>query len=156
MTSPDYPSPDSSSSGSASPDSASPDYELGASLDADHDQRSEFRLSARAVAHIELESPEPDLAEARPDILSCYTTDLSATGVRLISKLELPLGALLPVTMELARVDGSERFPLMMEVVWCRAQGSASWHVGLKILESDDTAVVEWLDLVARAMEDED
>ncbi|MAA63445.1 MAG: pilus assembly protein PilZ [Alteromonadaceae bacterium] len=151
MTSSDYPSPDSSSS-----ESALPDYDLDASQGAGQDQRSEFRLSARAMAHIELESPEPDLATPGPDILSCYTTDLSATGVRLISKLKLPLGALLPVTIELARGDSSERFPLMMEVVWCRAQGSASWNVGLKILESDDTALVEWLDLVARAMEDQD
>lgn len=134
----------------------SPDYEWGASPYAEHDQRSDYRLTARVVVHIELESPEPDRANATPDVLSCYTTDLSATGIRLTSKLELPLGALLPVTVEMTGQDDTEQFSLMVEVIWCRADEGSLWRVGLKILESDDTALVEWLDLVARAMEDAD
>ncbi|WP_372971569.1 hypothetical protein [Marinobacter sp.] len=46
----------------------------------------------------------------------------------------------------------SEPFRLMVEVVWCRPADDTGWLVGLQILESDDTAYLEWVEAVARAM----
>jgi hypothetical protein len=37
-------------------------------------------------------------------------------------------------------------------VVWTEPRASGHWIVGIQIVESDDTAFVEWVDAVAKAM----
>ena len=39
----------------------------------------------------------------------------------------------------------------MVEVIWCRPNES-SFLVGARIIESDETAYVEWVEAVASAM----
>jgi hypothetical protein len=39
-----------------------------------------------------------------------------------------------------------------VDVIWCRPTAYDHWLVGLRILESDDTAYLEWVEAVARAM----
>lgn len=67
----------------------------------------------------------------------------------LFSKEPVSLGALLPAWVGLGETD--QEFSLMLEVVWCRPYES-EFLVGAQILQSDETAYVEWVEAVAIAM----
>ncbi|MEP1216028.1 MAG: PilZ domain-containing protein [Marinobacter sp.] len=115
------------------------------------DNRSEYRLTASAKVTVELESSVPEESgEGAERSLISRTSDLSARGIRLVTSEPLTTGALLPAWVSLEEV--SEPFRLMVEVVWCRPADANGWLVGLQILESDDTAYLEWVEAVARAM----
>ncbi|MDX1590273.1 MAG: PilZ domain-containing protein [Oleiphilaceae bacterium] len=111
---------------------------------ADEEQRDEYRLTGRVAVSIEVEAAESGRA-AR--ILRGSSRDLSANGVSLNAPEPLPQGALLPVTLT---IDQSRPLTLMGEVRWCqpgsRGQG---YRIGLEILESDDTAYLEWKESIA-------
>ncbi|MDX1551550.1 MAG: PilZ domain-containing protein [Marinobacter sp.] len=129
------------------------DYDFGDYDDSpEHgDNRSEYRLTASAKVTVELESSFPDeSAEGPRRSLVSRTSDLSARGIRLVTSEPLTTGAILPAWVSLEEV--SEPFRLMVEVVWCRPAEAHGWLVGLQILESDDTAYLEWVEAVARAM----
>lgn len=129
------------------------DYTFGDYEDAPDsgDNRSEYRLTASARVTMELESSVPEDASAGAGrTLVSRTSDLSARGIRLATSEPLTTGALLPAWVSLE--DVSEPFRLMVEVVWCRPAEDLGWLVGLQILESDDTAYLEWVEAVARAM----
>lgn len=115
------------------------------------DNRSEYRLTASAKVTLELESSAPDdVGDSVERTLVSRTSDLSARGIRLITAEPLTRGAILPAWVTLEEV--SEPFRLIVEVVWCRPADDNGWLVGLQILESDDTAYLEWVEAVARAM----
>ena len=115
------------------------------------DNRSEYRLTGSAQVTLELESAEPDSPENAPGrTLVSRTRDLSAQGFCLLTREPLTEHALLSAWI---RLDGEpEAFQLMVDVVWCRPAGAGQWQVGLRILESDDTSYLEWVEAVARAM----
>jgi hypothetical protein len=128
------------------------DYSFG-TLDEDSqgpDNRSDYRLIARAKATLELESPTPGIAGAEVGRnLVCSIRDISAQGLCLFSREALSVGALLPALVSLDH--HSEPFRLTVEVVWCQPD-SSEFLVGAKILRSDETAYVEWVEAVASAM----
>lgn len=129
------------------------DYDFGNYDDAPEsgDNRTEYRLTASAKVTMELETSAPDEnGDSMGRTLVSRTSDLSATGVRLSTSEPLTTGALLPASISLEEV--SEPFQLMVEVVWCRPADEHTWLVGLKILASDDTAYLEWVEAVASAM----
>ena len=115
------------------------------------DNRSEYRLTGSAQVTLELESTEPE----REDGISgrrlvLRTRDLSAQGFCLTTPEPLTENALLTAWV---RLDGEpEPFQLTVDVVWCRPASAGQWLVGLQILESDDTACLEWVESLARAM----
>lgn len=127
------------------------DYSFGAepSDGIDQDQRSEFRLTGRATLTLEVEAPEPGEGPDPGSRLVCQTHDLSVNGARVFTDEALTVGALLPVTVTLAGAGGSH--DLIMEVVWSEVR-SARWVSGLKVMPSDDTPYIEWVDAMARAM----
>ncbi len=126
------------------------DYSLGVSdQDTEDDQRSEFRLTGRAKVALQLEAPNPDDDDPGKSIV-CYTQDLSSSGVRVQTLEPVTAGALLPLTVTF---EGEQIvYPLTGEVVWTEPRESGHWIVGIQIVESDDTAFVEWVDAVAKAM----
>ncbi|BES71591.1 hypothetical protein RE428_26090 [Marinobacter nanhaiticus D15-8W] len=133
---------------------SSGDYSFGNEPETDREQRREFRLTGRVTVNLELESPDPDEGrEAR--VTTCYTSDLSATGIRVVAREEVTEGAILPAYVELFRNGAKAAYTLMVEVVWCRACDDGLWQVGLHVLESDDTAVLEWLETMAQALEED-
>lgn len=121
------------------------------------DNRREYRLTGSARVTLELEAREPaivdDLESADESVgrsLTAKTRDLSAQGFSLTAREPLAQGALLSAWVKL---DGEpEAFQLTVDVVWCRPASAGQWLVGLRILESDDTAYLEWVEAVARAM----
>ena len=116
------------------------------------DNRADYRLTATARPTLELEStlPSPGAGEdSGGRQLVCRIRDISARGISLFSKEPVSLGALLPAWVSLGELD--QEFSLMLEVVWCRPYES-EFLVGAQIVQSDETAYVEWVEVVAIAM----
>lgn len=126
------------------------DYNFGVrhGVSAEPDNRADYRLTARARAILELESDLPEEAIEGRQLISGIR-DISAGGLCLFCKEPLSLDALLPAKVWLG--NHAEPFALMVEVVWCRPHESA-FLVGVRIIESDQTAYVEWVEAVAQAM----
>ena len=118
----------------------------------EQDNRANYRLTARARAVLELESGVPGENAAGSRDLVCSIRDISAGGFCLAAAEPLSLGALLPARVYLG--NHREPFLLMIEVVWCRPYEQA-FLVGARVIESDDTACVEWVEAVARALDQE-
>jgi hypothetical protein len=118
------------------------------------DNRSEYRLAASAQVTLELESREPETTDGVSGrSLVLKTRDLSARGFSLTTREPLIEQALLSASVTLN--DESGEFQLTVDVVWCRPASAGEWFVGLRILESDDTAYLEWVDAVAKAMSED-
>ncbi len=116
------------------------------------ENRADYRLTARAVAVLELESDTPALAGGKglpARKLECRIRDLSTSGLSLLSTEALTPGALIPAMVMLTPT--AEPLSLMVEIVWCRPE-SPGFLAGLRILESDGTACVEWMEAVASAL----
>ncbi len=116
------------------------------------ENRADYRLAARASAVLELESGTPEIAggKALPARkIECRIRDLSVSGLSLVSGEPLTPGALVPAQVTLT--GNSDALSLMVEIVWCRPE-SPGFLTGVKILESDDTACVEWVEAVARVL----
>lgn len=130
------------------------DYSFGSGPETDREQRREFRLTGRVTVNLELESAGPE-KDSQAHMLTCYTTDLSATGIRVVAREPATEGAIIPAYVELERDGEMAAYTLMVEVVWCRAFEERLWQVGLRVLESDDTAVLEWLEAMAQALRED-
>lgn len=131
------------------------DYTFGTQDDPEggQDNRMQYRLTARAQITLELEAgyPESEETPGSPGRkIACAIRDISASGLCLLSEESLTTGALYPVSVALG--SHTEPFVLTVEVIWCRPE-KAGYLVGLRIIESDQTAYVEWTDAVASAME---
>ncbi len=120
-----------------------------------HDNRFDYRLSARAKAIIKFEVDEPSAPGAAPQHHTFPIVDLSASGLSLWSARTLPVGALVPALIQLG--DSQPDYQLMLEIVWCRRAPHAAdcvsgFLAGCRVLEADGNATVEWLEAVATAM----
>ncbi|PCM45740.1 PilZ domain-containing protein [Marinobacter sp. ANT_B65] len=131
------------------------DYTFGTQEDTpgERDNRSHYRLTARAQIMLETEAscPEPrgvPVTSGRE--VECCVRDMSTTGLRLVSHERIELGALLPASVSLS--NDSEPFALTVEVIWCRPHGT-DYLVGLSIVESEQTAHIEWTEAVAIVMD---
>lgn len=115
----------------------------------EHNQRREFRLTGRVFVRIEVQAEDPHSGESA-EYLQAVTQDISSSGASLSTLLELPVGALVPVCIDIEGEDLS--FHLSTEVMWCRASagGESGFRVGLQFLESDDTGIIDWKEAVVR------
>lgn len=116
------------------------------------ENRADYRLTARAVAVLELESDTPALSGGTglPERkLECRIRDLSTSGLSLLSGEPLTPGALIPALVKLTPT--AEGLSLVVEIVWCRPE-PPGYLAGVRILESDGTACVEWMEAVASAL----
>ncbi|MBK1886025.1 MULTISPECIES: PilZ domain-containing protein [Marinobacter] len=131
------------------------DYTFGTEEDpaGGQDNRKQYRLTARAQITLELEAGYP-ASEGIPGSsrreMACAVRDISVSGLCLLSEECLSAGALYPVSVSLG--DHEEPFVLTVEVVWSRPE-KAGYLVGMRIVESAQTAYVEWTEAVASAME---
>lgn len=135
-------------------------YTFGSQKDGqDHDNRFDYRLTARARAIIELNVDELSAPGAAQQTHSLPIVDLSASGLSLWSTRTLSVGALMPAIIKLG--DGQPDYKLMLEIVWCRpasadatnaTNGNSGYLLGCRVIEADGNATVEWLEAVAAAM----
>lgn len=113
------------------------------------DLRTEYRLCGRASVVLELEAADGD-SGAQARVAEYLTKDVSPHGIRLETSEPLQVGALLPTTVRLDASSGP--YDLVTEVIWCKPQSNARWTVGLRVVESDGTSMIEWLDALASAL----
>lgn len=117
------------------------------------DLREEYRLTARARAWILPESPDPALESSILDEwsnrLECQIRDISARGISLLCKGSLSVGSILIAEVSLG--EHAENFRLSVEVMWCR-ESERGYLVGVRVLESDETDYLDWIEAVARAL----
>lgn len=116
------------------------------------DKREDYRLTARARAWIQRESPEPesDPSELADQLtLECQIRDISARGLSLVTAESLSVNSLLMAKVSLGHQ--ARAFALMVEVMWCR-RAEEGYLVGIRVLESDDTDYLDWMDAVATAL----
>ncbi len=111
--------------------------------------RSEYRLTGRIDLVLELEGVGPD-ESIKSRSIRAQTSDVSAHGVRITTAEAVPVGALLPAILILLKDKRSVQ--LVVEVVRCREKTKNVWEVGLKVVASDGTQYIDWIDAVARAM----
>lgn len=117
------------------------------------DLREDYRLTARARAWILLESAEPEsepsTLDGVSDRLECQVRDISARGISLLCEASLSIGSILVAEVSLG--EHAEHFRLSVEVMWCR---EAEWGylIGVRVLESDETDYLDWIEAVARAL----
>jgi hypothetical protein len=128
-------------------------YEFGSSqgLPVGHDNREDYRLTARARAWLGIKSPEPGLEVPDTALLECQVRDISARGLSLVSSEPLALHSLLMAEISLGHQP--KRFRLMVEVMWCREAGP-DYIVGVHVLDSDETDYLDWMEAVASALSD--
>lgn len=131
------------------------DYTFGTEpeLPRGHDDRAYYRLTARAVAGIQMETSEPaDSAVAgysAPRVLQCRIRDISVGGFSLISREAFTEGAILSASVDLT--NGAKTYGLTIEVKWCRPVREG-YLVGVSVLESDETDYLEWMEAIADAL----
>ncbi|MGC8119009.1 PilZ domain-containing protein [Marinobacter sp. VGCF2001] len=133
------------------------DYAFGteSELPSGRELREDYRLTARARAWVTLESPEPDreplMADSETVRLECQVRDISARGISLLCETGLAMGAIVAAEVRLG--EHSRPFSLSVEVVWCR-QADWEYLIGVRVLESDDTDYLDWIEAVATALAD--
>lgn len=121
--------------------------------DGQAEQRAGYRLAAKAHLVLELEAAD-ETAGLSARTVSAYTRDFSAGGIRIETLEAVSVGALLRARMYFDHERVAH--DLVVEVVWCKPVVGAEgrWLVGLKVMESEDSAVLEWFETVAVAMAD--
>lgn len=124
------------------------DYAFGTGHEPDEEHRSEYRLTARASARIRLASADPDTTAADEEFI-CDIRDISAQGFRIMADTAVAIGSLHEAIVTL---DARAQMQLIVEVVWCRPEEGGGYLMGMKVLESDDTDYLHWLEAVADAL----
>lgn len=124
------------------------DYAFGSGPEPDEEHRTEYRLTARASARIRLASADPDTA-AGDEEFTGGIRDISAQGFRIIADTAVPPGSLHEAIVTL---DARAQMQLIVEVIWCRPEEGGDYLMGMKVLESDDTDYLDWLEAVAEAL----
>lgn len=118
------------------------------------DQRQEYRLTGRVWVYVEVEAPDPESGgEGRS--VKCWSSDISANGLRIQGPEAFPAGALLPVCVE---IENDQAYFLMGEVKWCRpVEGDEpTYMAGFEIHESDRTSILEWKEAIVQLLDAED
>ncbi|MBB5320627.1 PilZ domain-containing protein [Marinobacter oulmenensis] len=124
------------------------DYAFGTGQEPDEEHRTEYRLTAKASARIRLASADPDTV-ASDEEFTCGIRDISAQGFRIMADTAVTPGSLHETVVTL---DGLAQMQLIVEVIWCRPAEDGGYLMGVKVLESDDTDYLDWLEAVADAL----
>lgn len=115
------------------------------------EKREDYRLSTRATVRLHVESAEPSVlggASFEGSVRTCEVRDLSASGMSLVTSEVLRIGSLLTAEVQLS--GRHEFLKLMVEVVWQKAEG-ARYLNGVRVVDSDETDYLRWLEAVADA-----
>ena len=128
-------------------------FGTGPELPRGHDDRVDYRLTARAIARIQVEASEPVGMETPellpPRILECRIRDISVGGFSLLSREAFAAQSILTARVDLA--NGNPPCLLAIETMWCRP-AERGYLVGARVLESDETDYPQWMRAVADAL----
>ena len=116
------------------------------------DVRDEIRIEEEMTAFIETESTSSD-GQVPAKFMVSKTSDLSANGFQAAIDEPLPLHSLLRVGLEVA--ETGEQFRLVGEVMWVsESSESDKYLVGFKLIESEQTQILEWKEHVCQRLLD--
>jgi len=107
------------------------------------EKRKHQRLSFEGTIFIELVAP--GMAEDHSgEVVLCKTIDISRSGVRVGVDLELTVGAILQIGVELSQEENT--LYLAGEVKWCRQSGDEAtvWLVGFELLNASNSDIETW------------
>ena len=78
------------------------------------------------------------------EIIKCKTVDVSLNGLRVGINLQLDVGAILQIGVDLS--DAQDTFYLVAEVKWCCRDdtGETVWLAGFELLNAADTDLEFW------------
>ena len=123
----------------------------GPELPRGHDDRTAYRLTARAIAGIQVAAREPSGEPGQDEtrVVECRIRDISTDGFSLLAREAFTEGSLLSGRIDLG--NGQTPYRLMIEVIWCRPVAEG-YLAGVRVLESDETDYLEWMEAVADAL----
>lgn len=128
-------------------------FGTGPELPRGHDDRTDYRLTARAVAGVQVEASEPlgAVTSGMPGqrVVECRIRDISIGGFSLIAREALSEGSILTSSVDLG--NGKPAYRLTIEAMWCRP-ADQGYLIGVRVLESDETDYLEWMDAIADAL----
>ena len=111
------------------------------SRDAYHEQRREIRRVREDRLFLQVvDCDDGDLVGMT---LSCDTVDVSANGLKVCSEKAVPVGAILDLWVDDSQRPG--KFFLASRVRWSRGD-SGTFQLGVELIESTATDIVEWRD----------
>jgi Tfp pilus assembly protein PilZ len=103
-------------------------------------ERHKVRMTVRSL---------PDGVPSREMTIVGWTEDISAGGLRLTSRKELPVGADLKLHVECTHPQ--ETYDILGRVMWCsRDSGATSARAGIYVQESPREAFLAWSRMIAR------
>lgn len=113
--------------------------------------REHIRINLNCTVFVELAAAgAPGAGEGGAEIALCKTLDVSYGGLKVSLARELAEGSLLQIGVELPGLE--DTLYLTGEVKWCRPSGDrdarTAWAVGFELLNSDDTDIDKWRDLL--------
>jgi hypothetical protein len=111
------------------------------------DYRQHLRLCLNSRVYIDLAGP-PLPGEDPGEILLCKTLDISYGGLQVSVTRALAVGALLHIGIEFPAVK--ETLHMVSEVMWCSCNDDpeTGWTAGFKLLNSEDSDVQRWHELL--------
>jgi len=122
----------------------------------DENLRTEPRLPHNEVIFVEIKSSGAmDSDDLGPSVKASETMDISANGLQVRVQEPLRVGAIIQICI--IREKTGERYELIAEIRWQkRLPGTVGYMVGLALLESDETSIVEWKLAVSVMLSDDE
>lgn len=119
------------------------------------EQRKHLRLPIDSTTFIELESPGIG-DNSKGTVVACKTLNVSRGGLLVTLDQRIPVGAILQIGVDLPEAE--DTLYMAGEVRWCTpakntAIDEGGWYAGFQILNSADSDIDRWVDLVG-SMED--
>jgi len=113
-----------------------------------NERRKYLRIKERHKVRMLLKSDREALSSAQSGLVG-WTEDISAGGLRLKARKELPVGAELDMHVECTHP--LENYDIHGRVMWCiRNSGARSVRVGIFVKETPREAFLAWSRMVAR------
>jgi len=110
------------------------------------EQRQEYRLHSVETVFIEVAAASFDGQQAAKVVVT-NSVDLSANGLQVTLPEALEIGRIFQISVQLRNT--AKRVQLATEVMWVRPAESGFFLVGLALLDSDESGLLQWKTLLA-------
>jgi Tfp pilus assembly protein PilZ len=117
-------------------------------------KRQEFRLDNHATVFIEVICASPDSNEPAEMLIS-NSVDISANGLQITTDRPLLVNSIHEAGIQID--NNSSRLHLITQVRWVKTapENSDLFKIGLEVLDSEDTSVISWKELLHQKLMDD-
>ena len=111
----------------------------------DQNKRDYVRIEMTSKVFIEVAAATDESAS---ELRECKVLDVSYGGFRVVRDIALTEGAILSISAELPAFP--DPFYMAAEVAWCipRERSSQGWFAGFELLNSKDTDINSWREVL--------